>query len=513
MRIPSETGPEQALHTAIVGAGPGCIAVMDVILGKHLRQLPLVLVGVADVNPRAPALERARAGGIFTTPDFRALFALPGLKLIIELTGDDAVARDIGRQKPEHVRLMDHAVARLFWDVIRLGDDKREAEKRYKDLFELAREGMALMDLEGRVRECNFSLARMTGYSREELKDKSLHELAINESAAILHSHLGDLSALGFVSVEMDFVTKAGDPIPVEAGIAWLPEERLFRIMVRDISTQRKLEESRKAYSERLEREVAQRTERLRASEKERERAERMAAVGRTVAGVAHYIKNILNGLKGGAYVIGSALSKSDIGLARQGWGMVERNIDQIGSIVQDMLLYSGEAKPAYEKVGPNDLVRDVVELMSEKAGISGVSLQAELDPGLGEVNMDRRAIHRCLLDLVSNAVDACVLEGILSGKGVVTVSTDRPRGWGVRFRVSDNGKGMDEATQRRLFSDFFTTKGYRGTGLGLPVTHKIVQDHGGSLTFETQVGRGTVFALTLPAEAPKGAAPGDDRS
>lgn len=607
------------------------MAVMDVILGQRRRQVPLKLAGVADVNPRAPGLERARAAGVFTTSDFRDLLTIPGLDLLIELTGDDAVLRDIERQKPPQVGMLDHGAARLFYDLIGLDDERRRAEKRYRDLFELAREGMALTDAEGRILECNFSLAHLMGCSKDEVESKRLHEFAENESEEILRRHLNDLMILGFVSVEMDFVSKSGDPIPVEAGIAWLPEERLFRVMVRDITTQRKLEESRKAYSEKLEQEVAQRTERLKASEeearrrenfvqnlimnsidgiiatgpggkitifnhgaveilgyapeeiigrmaysdilspetaqavresfnadrhgppgkiihmetallgksgesipvrlsgallyeggqelgsvvfiedlretqrlqKEKERSERMAAVGTTVAGLAHYIKNILSGLKGGAYVIGSALAKNDIGLTQQGWGMVERNIDQIGCIVQDMLVYSRDGKPVYERVDPNALVRDVVDLMSEKARTSGVSLRMELDSEVGEAAMDRTAIHRCLLDLVSNAVDACVLEGILSGRGVVTVKTDRPAGSGVRFQVADNGKGMDEATQRRLFSDFFTTKGYRGTGLGLPVTHKIVKDHGGTLTFESRVGHGTVFSLTLPGAAP----------
>ncbi len=86
-----------------------------------------------------------------------------------------------------------------------------------------------------------------------------------------------------------------------------------------------------------------------------------------------------------------------------------------------------------------------------------------------------------------------------MDGKGVVTVETDKPSGWGVRFKIVDNGVGMDEDAQKKLFTDFFTTKGYKGSGLGLPVTQKIVKEHGGKLTFRSEAGQGTSFSLMLP--------------
>jgi signal transduction histidine kinase len=224
-----------------------------------------------------------------------------------------------------------------------------------------------------------------------------------------------------------------------------------------------------------------------------------MAAIGQAVAGLAHYIKNILNGLKGGAYVINSAMKKNNIDLVANGWRIVEKNIDQIAHIVLDMLVYSKEREPEYQIVDPNELVTDVLELMKERAQVSGVTLVPHLKPGLKEVSMDRTAIHRCLLNLVSNAIDASALEGIMSGKGTVTITTDRPKGWAVKFEVKDNGIGMDEKIQKKLYTGFFSTKGSKGTGLGLPVTQKIVQEHKGELQFKTKVGKGTTFSLLLP--------------
>jgi signal transduction histidine kinase len=182
---------------------------------------------------------------------------------------------------------------------------------------------------------------------------------------------------------------------------------------------------------------------------------------------------------------------------------MVERNIEQISGIVTDMLIYSRERTPNYQMISPNELVSEVLELVYQRAKLAGVSLEREFDPDLTPVAMDRTGIYRCLLNLISNAVDACTLEGIVHGKGIVKVKTDRPAGWGVRFQVKDNGTGMDEATRKRLFADFFTTKGYKGTGLGLPVTDKIVREHEGELFFDSNPGCGTTFSLLLPERPP----------
>ncbi|HDG97502.1 MAG TPA: PAS domain S-box protein [Desulfobacterales bacterium] len=899
----------KTFNVAIVGGGPGCLAIMDMIYKDRFRQLRMNLIGVADTNPSAPAIQRAKELNLFTTTEYHDLFSLDNVDLIIELTGNPRVSQAIQKEKPPGVQFMDHTVARLFWDFIQLEDEKLRAEKeaekkikeerdytskilntladsilvmddndiindvndtflrefnttrqevigkhcyeaifgrqghcaesfcpllteagkagyprrkeyslerkgslayyevdytplhenghargwlislhnvtdrktlqldlersqkRYRDLFQNAGVGLMLFDSSGRILEANLAMAMMLEYPRAELESMNISDLALDHGRAILSKHLEDLKILGFTAVEIEFQKKGGETVPVEVNITWLEEESIFQVMARDITLKRKLEESRKAYSERLEKEVEQRTLQLKRSEaearklqktaegiiygspipmfvlnkdhkimywnkacekltgfssketlgtdnhwkpfypnkrplladliidgdidriyelykdmnlrkstmvegafeaeyffphlgpngthlyfnaapikddqgqvqgaivtyqdftervrmteeikrrqafvqnliensidgiiatdekgrivifnrgateilgynarevignktyreiltpqtasrirsafygdqfgppgkiinmeteflhhsgdlipvrlsgtllyqkkkevgsvvfiqdlreilrlqREKEQAERMAAIGRTVAGLAHYIKNIVTGLKGGAYVINSAVNKKDLGLVQKGWQMVERNIEQISNIVLDMLIYSRERKPQYQLVDPNSIVEEVVELMQERARLSAVDIELELDCSIGVVAMDKTAIHRCLLNLIGNAIDACTLEGLTQGRGKVIIRTDRPEGWGVRFQVIDNGTGMDEETQSKLFTDFFTTKGYNGTGLGLPVTQKIVKEHNGLLNFESTKGKGTTFTLLLP--------------
>ena len=145
------------------------------------------------------------------------------------------------KEKPASVRLMDHATARLFWDMARLADEKRRAEKRYKDLFDFAREGLALVSESGEIIECNFSLAHLLGHSRPELDGKPVFEARrqrIEKNPPVSprrfeNSRFHDRGN-GFRG------KRTVETRPVEASITWLPEERLFRMMLRDISASRK---------------------------------------------------------------------------------------------------------------------------------------------------------------------------------------------------------------------------------------------------------------------------------
>jgi len=162
------------------------------------------------------------------------------------------------------------------------------------------------------------------------------------------------------------------------------------------------------------------------------------------------------------------------------------------------MLFYSRDRKLQYKKVDPNQLVLEVINLLKGRAEVSNVEIRCQLSDKVREIMLDPVGIHRCLLNLISNAIDACTLEGITRGKCMVTIRTE-PENGGVRFDIIDNGIGMDEEVQNRLFEEFFTTKGYKGTGLGLSVTNKIVKEHNGKLTFKSSPGKGTTFTMVIP--------------
>jgi PAS domain S-box-containing protein len=227
--------------------------------------------------------------------------------------------------------------------------------------------------------------------------------------------------------------------------------------------------------------------------------AERLAAVGQTVAGMAHCVKNILHGLKGGSYMVNIGIKNENTEKLQTGWNMVQRNIARTHDLVQDLLTYSKERQPEMAPCRPNAIVEEVIELMQTVASENNVTLETSLSPDIGEVLLDERSLHRSLLNLVGNAIDACRDDPNLGKTHRVKVSTSIDKNQAIRFDVSDNGSGMSEAVKSKLFSSFFSTKGPQGTGLGLLVTSKLIEEHNGSIDVDSQLDQGTTFTIRLP--------------
>ena len=229
--------------------------------------------------------------------------------------------------------------------------------------------------------------------------------------------------------------------------------------------------------------------------------SERLVAVGQTVAGLAHGIKNVLHGLKGGRYLVDVGIAKKDDTKLRKGWDMIRRAIERTSNLVMDLLSYSKERTPQFERCEPNAIASEVCDLVRDRAEQEHIELVCEFDPALGAVVMDPHTLHTVLLNLVSNAVDACLFDENTSKKWRVCVRTAADPGRQIRFEVNDNGMGMNAEVKEKMFTSFYSTKGHRGTGLGLLVTHKLVEEHGGRIEVATQFGQGTTVTFWLPYE------------
>ncbi len=238
--------------------------------------------------------------------------------------------------------------------------------------------------------------------------------------------------------------------------------------------------------------------------EKELVQSERMAAVGQTVSGLAHYVKNILVGLKGGSYVVDVGIQKNDTEKLKDGWETIKKNIRRVGDLTQDLLTYSKQREPEMEICSPNDIVEELTELLNDFATSKGIRLTKQLDTGIGEVLADPKTIHHSLLNIINNSIDACMEDENVSKKHEVTVKTYIDEKNMICFEVRDNGCGMDENTRKQLFTPLFSSKGGKGTGLGLLVTGKLIEEHKGSIDIETSPGNGSTFRIKLPCERPK---------
>lgn len=231
-------------------------------------------------------------------------------------------------------------------------------------------------------------------------------------------------------------------------------------------------------------------------------KSERLSAIGQTIAGLAHCIKGILFGLEGAVYIVNKALRKNDMAKLNNGWNMVRKNIDKTSSLVIDLLDYSKPRTTELQSSSPNMIAEEVCELLEPRItdGVSAnIKIHRSFESDMGMVLLDPKGIHRCLLNLVSNAIDACLADEDVGKDFIVEVTTRREGEDDLIFQVSDNGCGMDEEAMQHMFTRFFSTKGSKGTGLGLLITQKIVQEHGGTLTATSVPGKGSVFTIQLP--------------
>ncbi|MCD6352910.1 MAG: response regulator, partial [Proteobacteria bacterium] len=174
-------------------------------------------------------------------------------------------------------------------------------------------------------------------------------------------------------------------------------------------------------------------------------KSERLAAIGQTVAGLAHYIKNILSGLKGGTYIVNVGLDKKDMIKLKKGWEIIQQNISRISTLVMDLLTYSKDRKPEYKNCYPNEIAEEVCALMKTKANENNIEITQDFDKSIGEVFMDPVTLHRSLLNLVSNAIDACIFEADPKKKFQIRVNTSLENDALMRFDIIDNGCGMSD--------------------------------------------------------------------
>jgi len=222
---------------------------------------------------------------------------------------------------------------------------------------------------------------------------------------------------------------------------------------------------------------------------------ERLAAVGQAIASLSHYTKNILQGIQGGSHAIENGLTRVDVGAVGQGWDIVRRNLHRINNLVLDMLSYSRQAPPNLVKTSVNAVIHEVAELAQPAALEKKIALSTQLDATLPEINIDPDGLHHACLNIVNNAIEAVAP---LTGK--VEVSTRlSPAANEVCITVADNGPGIPPEEEPKIFQAFYSTKGQKGTGLGLAAAKKIVEEHNGRIVVKSQPGQGASFIIRLP--------------
>jgi signal transduction histidine kinase len=271
-----------------------------------------------------------------------------------------------------------------------------------------------------------------------------------------------------------DFITK-----PINVDVLEIALQRAREKII----TRQKLKE----YTESLEQLVREKTE----------LQSHLSSLGLMIGSISHGIKGLLTGLDGGMYLVDSGFAKENEKQIREGWEIVKLMVGRIRKMVQDILFYAKERDLKWERVDALSLAEEVARTLEPKIGEQSIEFVTDFDSGVGEFEVDAGYVHSALSNILDNAADACLRDDSKTDHRIVFGV--RRHGEEVIFDVFDNGTGMDEETREKIFTPFFSSKGNKGTGLGMYISNKIVEQHGGKITIKSTPGQGTLFRIRIP--------------
>lgn len=219
-------------------------------------------------------------------------------------------------------------------------------------------------------------------------------------------------------------------------------------------------------------------------------KTEKMAAIGQMAAAISHDLRNPLTGIKMATYYLGSKIDKSEVEI-NSILQDIELEIDYASNVVTNILTYSRPTELIYTMSDINKIIEDTMHFVNLKNRDKGIELIKEYDNTIPEILVDNKKIKQVIVNLLSNSMQAMPKGGELKIKTKFNIDN-------VKISVSDTGCGIEKNVQERIFTPFFTTKA-RGVGLGLAIVNNIVQKHGGTTEISSEVGKGTIFTVTLP--------------
>jgi PAS domain S-box-containing protein len=385
---------------------------------------------------------------------------------------DTAIDIRTGDEIEELSRNFNHMIGQIRLQRTELEKRLREITswKSYTDnILASMTNGLITVDLEGRIVTLNGMAERILGRTREEMEGR------LSEQAFDLHSPLGQTMTETLFREKAIFHSEM--ELKKGEGSLWLM-----------ISTSLLTDGAGKKIGALA---VFQDTTEIKALEEKLRQADRLAALGTVSAGLAHEIKNPLSAVKTFVQLLPKKsqnptfLEKFNI--------TVPREIDRINQLVEDLLELTRSRKRPWAPVNVNPLLLQITELHGEEMKKKEITFESHLEPNLPSVQGDPDSLYRAFSNIVINSIQAMPNGGVLK---VFSEADPVPAMVKITFR--DSGVGMDEKTTKNLFNPFFTTKD-KGVGLGMALTHKIIEDHRGTIEVLSEPGKGSTFTVRLP--------------
>jgi len=390
------------------------------------------------------------------------------------------------------------AVQAVFVDVNerkKAEDALRESEEKLRNTIESSPEAITLIDMNGKVVDCNQAALEMFGYAEKE-------EMVGEDGFAVISSKdrarvMEDLTALpqkgSIKNIGVRMVAKDGREFVAEASANLVRDAagnpKYVVTLVRDITERKQMEQKLEEYSQQLEEMVEYRTKQLKDTQERLVKSERLAAIGQVAAMVGHDLRNPLTGIIGAAYYLKMKLGPKVEKRMIQMLEIIEKDIQYSNKIITDLMDYSREMKLELTETTPKSIIAESISLIQipEKVQLADSTLN---EP---KIKIDIDKMKRVFANFVKNAVEA------MPQGGKLTISS-RGSSNNVEFMLIDSGVGMAKEVSEKIWTPFFTTKA-KGMGLGLAICRRIIEAHQGKISVESIFGEGTTFTITIPIE------------
>ena len=232
-----------------------------------------------------------------------------------------------------------------------------------------------------------------------------------------------------------------------------------------------------------------------------RQLQDQLSSLGLLIGSISHGIKGLLTGLDGGMYRVESGFEKEDYTRIKEGWEIVKHMVSRIRNMSLDLLYYAKERDLHWERTDVLSFANDVALTVEPKALGHGIEFVRDFDDSVGEFEVDVGVLASALTNILENALDACIEDN--SDKAHKIIFGVKQNKDDIIFQVSDNGVGMDKETREKMFTLFYSSKGSKGTGLGLFISNKIIEQHEGSVQVESNLGEGSRFIVRMPKILP----------
>ncbi len=470
------------MNIAVVGGGTRCKRLIEVIQRHSFQEIDPRVVAVADLNEEAPGFVQAKKNGLFVTHDYHDFFSREDIDLIIELTGNMDIYNDILNKKRKNVRAIANSTAQLFWEISRISilqkktdQELRETRARYKMILnELIQEDVMVIAYDYKIMDINDSLLNKLGLQREDVIGRHCYE--------ITHHQYGPCSGDHH---PCPLIQTMETEKPSKTTHIHLDKDK--RKIYYSISTYPLLENGDVIGAIEISRDITNDIN----AQKAMMQQEKLASIGRLSAGVAHEINNPLTTILTTAMLILEDLDPQDPNYLEL--ETISRETLRCRKIVTSLLDFARQSAPSRKPCDVNDVVNESVVLTKKQAAFKDVALTYLPAPDMPVVELDRGQIQQSLINLIINGIEAT------DAGGTITVSTAyQPQRKNIEIVVSDTGSGISESELLRIFDPFFTTKD-SGNGLGLAITHGIIEQHSGTIDVESKPDRGTTFTIQLP--------------